>query len=155
MEQIVDFKSFQVNRYPLKEHFEVQGWFHFFDILNGLAYPYLVKDLWVRAKVYDEIVTSLEERGKIVAYKTNRGKSIAKMGLKDFKEVEIKSVVMGVDVTITQRDISKMICLANEGRCAMNTKESGKHAQLIKSSLFTNSDDFSKVKNMHNAYRLL
>lgn len=125
----------------------------FFGILNGPTYPYLVKDFQVIDEVYDEVVAYFEERGKIAEDEVNRGKSRAEMGLKSLKK--LKSVVMGVDVTITQRDISKMICLANEGRCAMNTKESGKHAQLIKSSLFTNSDDFSKVKNMHNAYRLL
>lgn len=63
--------------------------------------------------------------------------------------------MMGFDVTITQRDISMMIYVANEGRCFVNTKKSSKHAHLIKLSLFTNSQDFGNVKNMHNVYRLL
>lgn len=43
------------------------------------------------------------------------------MGLKEFKKVEIKSTVMGVDVTITKRYISKMIHVSNEGRYILNT----------------------------------
>lgn len=46
----------------------------------------------------------------------NIEKSIAKIGLKYFKEVEITSVVMSVDVTITQRDIYKLIYVYNERR---------------------------------------
>lgn len=37
-----------------------------FEILNGPTFPYLVKDLWVRAEVYDESSIYLEERQKIV-----------------------------------------------------------------------------------------
>lgn len=61
VEQIVDFKSCEENGYPLKENFDVQGWTHLFDILNGLTYPYLVKYFWARIEVYDEIDASLEE----------------------------------------------------------------------------------------------
>lgn len=73
MEQIVDFKSFEVNGYPLKEHFDIQGWMHFIDMLNDPPYPYLVKDFWVRAEVHDEIDASLEERGKIVIDEVKKG----------------------------------------------------------------------------------
>lgn len=42
-------------------------------------------------ELYDEVCASPEERGKIVVDQANKGKSKAKMGLKKFKEVEIKS----------------------------------------------------------------
>lgn len=86
---------------PLKEHFEVPRWLHLFDILNSPTYPYLVKDLWVRVEVYDEVATSFKEKWNIVEDKANRRKSTSEIGLKEFKEVEIRSVVMGVGVTIT------------------------------------------------------
>lgn len=66
VEQVADFKSFEVNGYPIKEQFDVHGWMHFFNILNGSTYPYLVKYLWVRDELYDEVFASLEERVKIV-----------------------------------------------------------------------------------------
>lgn len=59
-------------------------------MLNGLTYPYLVKYFWVRAEVYDKGSTALEE-----------SKKIAEMGLDEFNEVEIKSVVIEIDVNIT------------------------------------------------------
>lgn len=87
VQHIIDFNSFEVNVYPLKEQFEVQGWIHFFDILHGPTYPCLVKYLWVRAEVYDEVVASFEEIGKIVKDEANKGKSRDELSLKEFKEV--------------------------------------------------------------------
>lgn len=37
------------------------------------------------------------------------------MGLKEFKEVEIRYVVMGVEVTITQSHIAQLIGVRDEG----------------------------------------
>lgn len=45
------------------------------------------------------------------------------MGLKEFEEVEIRSVVMGVDITITQKIIAKLLGVSNTGRFTLNTKE--------------------------------
>lgn len=44
LEQIVDFESYSVNGYPLREYFEVQGWMFYFEMPNEPTYPYLVKD---------------------------------------------------------------------------------------------------------------
>lgn len=77
------------------------------------------------------------------------------MGLKEFKEVEIRYAVMGVEVTITKSHIAQLIGVTNEGIYVTNTKESSKEAKLIKSSFFLNSEDFGNVKNMHISYRLL
>lgn len=75
--------------------------------------------------------------------------------MKEFKEVEIRYIVMGVEVTITQSHIAQLIGVKNEGMCVQNTKESNKEAKSIKSSMFLTSKDFGKVKNMHIAYKLL
>lgn len=82
------------------------------------------------------------------AYEANKGKSNAEIGLKEFKEVEIRPVVMDVDVTITQRHISKLMYVANEGRSIQNTKDGSKYSTLMKEDLFDKSNDFGKVKNM-------
>lgn len=76
------------------------------------------------------------------------------MGLKVFKEVDIRYAVMGVEVTITQSHIAQLIGVTNEGRRVFNTQESKKEVKLIKSSMFL-KEDFGKVKNMHISYRLL
>ncbi|CAI8607750.1 unnamed protein product [Vicia faba] len=45
-----------------------------FDILNGPTYSYLVKNFWVRVKVYDEGDVALEECQKIVGNEDFKGK---------------------------------------------------------------------------------
>lgn len=45
------------------------------------------------------------------------------MGMKEFEEVEIRSAVMGVDVTITQRIIAKLLRVTNTRRFILNTKK--------------------------------
>lgn len=155
MEEIVDFESFNVNGYPLKEYFEVQGWMPYFEMLNGPIYPYLVNNFLVREKKMDEDSASFEERQKIAEDEANKGNNIVEIGLKEFKEVEIRSVVMGVEVTITQSHIAHLFGVFVKGRFTLNIKESSKEANLIKSSLFLNSDDFGKVKNMKIPYSLL
>lgn len=77
------------------------------------------------------------------------------MGLDEFKEVEIRYEMMGVRVTIIQSHIAQIISMRNEGRFSLNTKENSKEANMMKSSLFLNSNDFEKVKNIKIPYRLL
>lgn len=50
--QIIDFESFIVNGYLMKECFKVQGCMSYFEMLNGPIYLYLIKDLWAREKVF-------------------------------------------------------------------------------------------------------
>lgn len=97
---------------------------------------------------FDEDVVASEERQKIAEDEENKWKSIVEMGLKEFKEVEIRSTVMGVEVTIIQSHISSLFGVSDNGRFSLNTKESSKEATLVKLSLFLNSDDFGKVKNV-------
>ncbi|XP_050878186.1 uncharacterized protein LOC127082005 [Lathyrus oleraceus] len=148
IEQIVDFESFRVNGFSLKASFEVQGWINYFKMLNGPTSPYLVKDLWVKDGVYDECSVALDN-GKL------KGKSRAEMGLEEFKEVEIRYVVMGVNVTITQSHISKLLNMDNTSRYALNTKDSSLESSVIKKPLFLKSEDFGKVKNTHIEYKLM
>lgn len=54
------------------------------------------------------------------------------MGLEDFKEVEIRSTLMGFNVTITQSHIAKILNLDNIGIFALNTKYSSLESYVIK-----------------------
>lgn len=123
-------------------------------MLNGPTYPHLVKDFWVRAEAYDEFIIFVEENQKVVEDNSLRGKNRKEMGLKEFKEMEIRFVVMGVSVTITQKIIAKLLGVSTMGMCTLNTKESHPEAEVIKTKLFGNSDDFGKVKNMNTPYKL-
>lgn len=77
------------------------------------------------------------------------------MVLEEFKEVEIRSIVMGINVTITQSHISKILKMDNIGRCALNTKDSSYESGLIKQHLFLKSEDYGNVKNLEIEFILL
>ncbi|CAL5214788.1 unnamed protein product [Lathyrus oleraceus] len=82
-------------------------------MLNGPTYPHLVRDFWVRAEVFDELSDSMEENQIVLKDKSLKGKSRKEMGLNDFEEVDIMLVVMGVEVTITEKIIVKLIGVTN------------------------------------------
>lgn len=87
-------------------------------------------------------------------------KSRVEVGLKKFEEVEIRSTMMGVEVVITQKMISKLLKVPNSERFMLNTKENSPEAQAIKRFLFKNSGnscsyDSGNVKNMQKDFKLL
>jgi len=86
---IVDFDSFAKNGYNMRYEFNKHGWMSFFDVLNGPCYTTLVKDFWVRAEIMK--------------------------GTKEGREMEIRSSVMGIEITISQSTIAKLIVLDNTG----------------------------------------
>ena len=81
--------------------------------------------------------------------------------MKKFDEVEISSTMIGVDITITQKIIYKLLGVSNIWRFIMNTKESSHEADVIKTRLFElsedtwSSSDFAKVKNMKTTHKLV
>ncbi|XP_050902473.1 uncharacterized protein LOC127114014 [Lathyrus oleraceus] len=145
IEHIVDFESFRVNGFPLKAYFEDQGWINYFKMLNDPTFPYLINDFWVRTKVHDESAVALKENQKITESEELKGKIRVEMGLEDFKEVEIRSTVMGVNMTITQGHIAKHLNMDNIGRFYLNNKDSSPESYVIKQRLFLKSEDFGKV----------
>lgn len=82
-------------------------------MLNEPTYPHLVRYFWARAEVFDELSDSMEENQIVLKDKSLKGKSRKEMGLNDFEEVTIMLVVMGVEVTITEKIIVKLIGVIN------------------------------------------
>lgn len=132
IEHIVNFEALRMNGYSLQDFFKFHGWMKYFDMLNGPTFPYLIKDLWVRAKVYDKDVAVIEEIQKFAKNEKIKGKSRAEMGLSKFKEVEIRYVVIRVKVTITLNHIYKLMGLENVVKCVINMKGSSLESNLIK-----------------------
>lgn len=58
------------------------------------------------------------------------------MGIRDFEEVEIRSVMVDVGITITQNIIAKLLGATNIERFILNTKESSLGSDAIKTKLF-------------------
>ena len=70
--------------------------FPYFDMLNRPTYVKLVKDLWVRAEVYDLEAAKAEELQAVTRDPSLKGKTRKEMGLEPFRKTEIRSVVMGI-----------------------------------------------------------
>lgn len=96
--------------------------------------------------MYDEIAAYFEVNHKIVENNSLRGNSRKEIGLKEFEVVEIRSVVMGIDVTITQKITAKILGVSYVGRCTLNTKETSPKVEVIKTRLFEYSEDFGRLR---------
>ncbi|XP_050897528.1 uncharacterized protein LOC127104386 [Lathyrus oleraceus] len=160
VEQITDFDYFSKNGYNLWIFFKVQEWSSFFDMLNGSTYPYLVKDFWAWAEVFDE--SAAREELELLVNRDNslKGKTKKEARLKEFEEMEIRSAVMGVDMVITQNKIAKLLRAPNSSKYVVGTKYHSPEADAIKQYLFEEygnfySSDFGKVGNMKDNFRLL
>jgi len=92
-------------------------------MLNGPSYRELVKDFWVRAKVYDEDAAKLEEWEKIAENPSLKGKTRKQMGLEDFKRIEIRSAVIGIRVTVIEEVIAKATRCSNYGKFQLKVKK--------------------------------
>ena len=79
----------------------VQEMFPYFDMLNGPTYVTLVKDFWARAEVYDLEAALAEEDDTVIRNPREE------MGLKSFRQTEIRSSVMGIPITIMEEVIAK------------------------------------------------
>jgi hypothetical protein len=70
-------------------------------MLNGPIYPYLVKDFWLRAEVFDKDAANRELQAKIEEDpEKNKGKSREELGLEPFTGTVIRSSVMGIKAEI-------------------------------------------------------
>jgi len=84
-------------------------------MLDGPSYENLVKYFWVRAEIYDKYAAKAEEDHMVLLNLDLKGKSMAEMGLKEFKRTEIGSNVMGILVTITEEVIGRACRRSVEG----------------------------------------
>jgi len=106
IESPVDFASLNRNEMNLDTLIAAQELFPYFHMLNGPTYVELVKDFWVRAEVYDEEASINEEIQDVISNPSLKGKTREEMGLETFNETEIRSVVMGVPITISEEIIA-------------------------------------------------
>lgn len=114
VEAPVDFESLARNGVDIRGHIIAQQLDGYFKMLFGATYINLVKNFWVRAEVYDR-KASEEEEAEIIFKKTRmKGKSKEEMGLTKYSRVEIRSAMMGLEVTINEKIIARA-CRCFEG----------------------------------------
>ncbi|MCH85831.1 hypothetical protein A2U01_0006683, partial [Trifolium medium] len=160
MEQPVDFEALKANGYDVKEFFKNQGWLKYFDMLNGPVYPVLVKDFWPRCEVIEQVDADREYKNKVAEDPENKGKSRTDLGLREFKETEIRSGVTGFEVILTQSNIAQVLKLPNQGVFKTFTHASGRkspYVSRIAKNCYIDEDSIpsNKVKDMKETERLL
>ena len=89
-------------------------------MLNGPTYVTLIKDFWVRAEVYDVEAAKEEEIKAVIRDPSLKGKTRQEMGLNSFKQIEIRSSVMGIPITITEEVIAVACRVTATGRFCWN-----------------------------------
>jgi hypothetical protein len=159
-EQSVDFESLRINQHDLRGYFETQGWIDYFDMLNGSIYPYLVKDFWLRAEVFDKDAANRELQAKIEEDpEKNKGKSREELGLEPFTGTVIRSSVMGIKAEIRRETIAQLLNVPNTGKFLIDIDKGQnkitKYRNKIKNVLFETKDNYGKSTNMHIDFRLL
>ena len=107
VESPVDFASLKRNGMNLDSLMAAQQLFAYFNMLNEPTYVKLVKDFWVRAEVYDVDAAKVEELQVVARDPSLKGKTRKETGLEPFRQTEIRLVVMGIPITITEEVIAK------------------------------------------------
>lgn len=136
IESVVDFEALKRNDCDLLPFIGTQGWMLYFQMLHGPSYIELVKDLWAKAEVYDEEAAKIEELQKIQQNRTLKGKTRAQMGLEEFKEMEIRSAMMGIRIIITEENIAKETRCATQGMFLVNIKKNSEWTYAIVKTLY-------------------
>ena len=128
--------------------------FDYFHMLNGPKYVNLVKDFWVKAEIYDKESARTEEEQAVSRNPSLKGKSREEMGLEPFRGLEIRSVVMGIPIAITEEVIARACRVAPEGRFLWNV---GKKDALLDSynNLLLKGNPTAKLVNMDDKDRML
>ncbi|KEH41682.1 hypothetical protein MTR_1g053665 [Medicago truncatula] len=112
----------------------------------------LVKDFWVRAEVFDRKDAEEEEARLVKENPRLKGKSRTEMGLKPFKGTEIRSAVMGMEITITVETIAKACRCSNTGLFQVDAIksqwENKINGVLFKCNVKAKSSDLSPIHRM-------
>ncbi|MCH92626.1 hypothetical protein A2U01_0013566, partial [Trifolium medium] len=154
-EKMVDFDSLKVNGIDIEEYFMDHGWEKYFKLLNGPIYPLLVTKFWMNAKVVDEKEAKEKEKRKVADNPSLKGKSRVEMGLKEFRETEIRSTLLGLDFVITQAHIAKLLEIEDKGEIMSHYKNNSVHLEAIRDELFEDKSQLGKAKAMFEKYIMI
>jgi len=154
VESPVDFSSLERNGMNLEAEINDQQMFPYFHMFNGPTYVKLVKDFWVRAKVYDVEAAKNEELQAVARDPSLKGKTRKEMGLEPYRQTERRSVVMGVPITITEDVIAKACRVAPSGRFLWNITR--KHPLLESfTSIVLKGNSATKLVDIDGHHRML
>ncbi|WJX50150.1 NADH:ubiquinone reductase (H(+)-translocating) [Trifolium repens] len=154
-EKFVDFESLKANGIDIQYLFYNQQWQNYFEMLNGFVYYDIVKYFWQKAKVYDRASADKEYKDMVEKNMELRGKTRKELGFKPYREREIRSNILGINVVITQAHIAKILGLDNKGEDIEVYDKKSKHLDSIHQDLFKSGctqKDFGKVMHMKHTF---
>jgi hypothetical protein len=149
----VDFTSLERYKVNMEAYVKPQKLYGYFRMFNGPTYENLVKDFWLRAEVYDCEAAKLEEEQVVERDPSLKGKTREEMGLEPFGDMEIRSAVMGIPVTITEKAISKECRVSAKGRFQWDVKDDVLLESYVR--LFCEGNPKAKTTEMEDCHRLL
>ncbi|MCI51516.1 hypothetical protein A2U01_0072760, partial [Trifolium medium] len=76
----------------------------------------MVKEFWMKAEVFDEVSARMEEEEKVRKDSSLKGKSRSEMGLKEFNGTIIRSVLAGLEITISRAHFAKLLGVDDYGK---------------------------------------
>src|SRR4030066_133903 len=135
VENIVDFGSLERNGVVITNYFSHQQWGPFFTMLNGPTYTELVRHFWIKASVFTENDAKEEEDSVIRSKPEMKGKTRMEMGLSDFTETEVSSIVLGLEMVITESMIRKLLQIPSGGLFVTGQKGYSEFAERIEATL--------------------
>jgi len=144
----IDFISLAHHGCDIRSYYKAQGLMDYFNMLNGPTYENLIRNLWVRAHVYDKKAAKLEETEKILIDPTLEGKSREEMGLEPFVDTKIRPSIMGILVFISQDAIAYVIRRASEGnfKDGLDKNKKSPWNEVVHQTMFN-----SKKKGAYNS----
>ncbi|MCH84757.1 hypothetical protein A2U01_0005593 [Trifolium medium] len=147
-DKMVDFESLKENNFYVEELFFNQGWKRYFEMLNGPIFTNLVKEFWMKSKVYDDLAARIEEEHIVLKDPSLNGKTRKEMGLKEYNGTEIRSNVAGLDVTITKAHFAKLLSLEDRGKKISEYKIEIYYREAINKELYDDDSLAGKSRAM-------
>ncbi|MCI31941.1 hypothetical protein A2U01_0053153, partial [Trifolium medium] len=100
------------------------------------------------AQVLDETSARMEEEEKIRKDPKMQGKTRVEMGLNEFTGTVIKSVLAGLEITISRAHIAKILGIEDYGKRISDYKSDVYYRQSIRKELYTVEQSAGKANCM-------
>ncbi|MCH86884.1 cullin-like protein, partial [Trifolium medium] len=147
-DKMVDFESLKVNDFDVEELFLNQGWKRYFEMLNSPIFTNLVKEFWMKSKVYDDLAARMEEEQVVLKNPSLKGKTRDQMGLKAYNGTKIRSNIAGLDFTITKAHFAKLLSLEDRSKKISEYKNEVCYREAIKKELYEDKSMVGKSKGL-------
>ncbi|MCI26864.1 disease resistance protein, partial [Trifolium medium] len=105
---------------------------------------------WMKSYLYDEHETRLEEEWAVEKNLEMQGKTRKETGLEEFKEVEIRSTIVGLDIIITKAHFVKLLGLEDKGKIISDYKDNTYYRENIKKEMYIDLSLLGKSKWMND-----